>query len=592
MRKEIRPYGELITRLFFRLLPIQILLAAIGAVNSTVSGLFASNYVGPAAMAAIGLYNPIDLFISALTLLLVLGSTIICGKFMGAHQMEKTQSVFSMDMLVSILFSAFTIGLHLLAVAFGWMWLFTKDTEVYRYLNQYVLGRSIGILPMIVGQQLAAFLSLENRRTRTTVASIVFLAVNLLGNWVFVAKLNMQALGTALAPSAGLIAFFLVQVPHYFRKSAMVRIRFRGLSVKDLWAIVKTGFPCALVSGYQAVTGLIVNLLITTYAGSMGVSAYATSLAFVGLFWAVPSAMTNVTRMLMSVSIGEEDRRSLTDVMRNTYKWCIPIVTVIAGIVALLAVPITKLYYRDPTSDVFIMTVWGFRITPFSMALSLPTMAAFAYGQASGKQGFVNVLSVFDGIIGVVLFSLILMPSMGINGHYWALILNNVFCTVFIVYGYPVVRNRRLPRTMDEFMVIPESFGVATEDRMDVSVRSMEDVVTVSAKVSAFCREKGIDGRRSYLAGLALEEMAGNVVDHGFIEDKKVHSVDVRVAKKDDDLILRIKDDCIPFDPLKMKDILDPADPMKNVGIRMVHKMAKNMDYQNILGLNVLTIRI
>jgi LytS/YehU family sensor histidine kinase len=86
--------------------------------------------------------------------------------------------------------------------------------------------------------------------------------------------------------------------------------------------------------------------------------------------------------------------------------------------------------------------------------------------------------------------------------------------------------------------------------------------------------------------------MAGNVVDHGFIEDKKVHSVDVRVAKKDDDLILRIKDDCIPFDPLKMKDILDPADPMKNVGIRMVHKMAKNMDYQNILGLNVLTIRI
>jgi hypothetical protein len=53
-------------------------------------------------------------------------------------------------------------------------------------------------------------------------------------------------------------------------------------------------------------------------------------------------------------------------------------------------------------------------------------------------------------------------------------------------------------------MVIPESFGVATEDWMDVSVRSMEDVVTVSAKVSAFCREKGIDGRRSYLAGLGL----------------------------------------------------------------------------------------
>lgn len=121
MRKEIRPDGNLITRLFFRLLPIQILLCAIGAVNSTISSLFASNHIGAAAMSAIGIYNPINMFVNAMTSLLVLGATIICGKFMGAQQMEKTQSVFSMDILVSVLFSVITIALHLMAVAFGWM---------------------------------------------------------------------------------------------------------------------------------------------------------------------------------------------------------------------------------------------------------------------------------------------------------------------------------------------------------------------------------------------------------------------------------------------------------------------------------------
>lgn len=114
----------------------------------------------------------------------------------------------------------------------------------------------------------------------------------------------------------------------------------------------------------------------------------------------------------------------------------------------------------------------------------------------------------------------------------------------------------------------------------------------VSAKVSAFCREKGIDERRSYLAGLFLEEMAGNVVDHGFRKDRKKHSVDIRVVHKDDDLILRIKDDCKPFDPMERKDIMDPEDPMKNIGIRMVYAMASKTDHRNLLGLNVLTLTL
>ncbi len=592
MRREISPDGNLITRLFFRLLPIQILLAAIGAVNGTISSLFASNHVGAAAMGAIGIYNPINMILNAMTSLLVLGSTIICGKFMGAQQMERTQSVFSMDILVSVLFSAVSVALHLLAVAFGWMRLFTKDPEVLVYLNQYVLGKAIGILPFVLGQQLAAFLSLENRRTRTTVASVVFLVVNLVANYLFVAVWEMQAFGIALASSVGLVVFFVIELTHYFRRDAMMKLRFRGMSMKDLGNIFTTGFPCALGDGYQAIRGLIVNSLITMYVGSMGVSAYTTALTFVGLFWAIPGAMANVTRMLMSVSIGEQDRQSLTDVMRNTYRWCIPIMIVIAGILSALAVPITRLYYHDPAQEVFGMTVWGIRLMPLVMPLALPSMAAFAYGQASGKQGLVNVLSAFDGVVGVALFSLILMPTMSLNGVYLANILNSVAAGILIVYGYSVIMNRRLPRNMDEFMVIPKGFGVSDKDRMDVSVRSMEDVVTVSAKVSDFCRRKGIDGRRSYLAGLFLEEMAGNVVDHGFGKDGRKHSVDIRVVHKDDDLILRIKDDCIPFDPMERKDIMDPDDPMKNIGIRMVYAMASKVDHRNILGLNVLTLTL
>ena len=89
-----------------------------------------------------------------------------------------------------------------------------------------------------------------------------------------------------------------------------------------------------------------------------------------------------------------------------------------------------------------------------------------------------------------------------------------------------------------------------------------------------------------------MEEMAGNIVEHGFNKDNKKHSVDTRVVYKDGDVVLRLRDDCKPFDPEQRQKIADPGDPVKNIGIRMVFKISKKVEYQSLLGLNVLTIRI
>jgi len=85
--------------------------------------------------------------------------------------------------------------------------------------------------------------------------------------------------------------------------------------------------------------------------------------------------------------------------------------------------------------------------------------------------------------------------------------------------------------------------------------------------------------------------MAGNVVRHGFRADSKSHQVIVSVILKNDSLLLRIKDDCIPFDPKERASQFSDESPEKNIGIRMVMKLADDVTYQNLLGLNVLTIR-
>lgn len=336
--------------------------------------------------------------------------------------------------------------------------------------------------------------------------------------------------------------------------------------------------------------GLLQNTLVMMYVGSIGISAYSACNSMLGLFWSIPQGMIVVARMLIGVSIGEEDRKSLVDVMRVMFWRCVPLMSVISLAVMALAVPLTKLYYRDPTDPVFAMTVSGFRLMPISIPLSIIEMHFVCYGQAFEKRVLINVLSALDGCVSVIAFTAILIPYLKLDALYLANIINGIVSILFIIL-YSAILRRRFPRTVEDLMVIPDSFGVPPQDRIDIPIRTMTDVVDLSKRIMTFCREHGVDKKQSYFAGLAMEEMAGNVISHGFLEDNHSHEIEVRVAKKEDDVILRIKDDCIPFDPRERMELIDPSDPVKNMGIRLVYRSAKYVTHHYLLGLNVLTMR-
>ncbi len=86
-------------------------------------------------------------------------------------------------------------------------------------------------------------------------------------------------------------------------------------------------------------------------------------------------------------------------------------------------------------------------------------------------------------------------------------------------------------------------------------------------------------------------ERTSNIVEHGF-GGKKSHSIDVRVVHKENQLMLRIKDDCRAFNPEEKMKLIDPDYITHNIGLRMVHSLAKETFYSNVLGLNIFTMTI
>jgi anti-sigma regulatory factor (Ser/Thr protein kinase) len=121
----------------------------------------------------------------------------------------------------------------------------------------------------------------------------------------------------------------------------------------------------------------------------------------------------------------------------------------------------------------------------------------------------------------------------------------------------------------------------------------MLEIIGMSRIAKLFCMENGIDKKKTNALSLCIEELGTNILEHGFA-DGKPHSIDLRILAKDGEIILRIRDDCRPFNLVERYEMsqADEEDPAKNLGIRMVMRMSTDVQYLSIMGTNNLIIRI
>ncbi len=587
--------------LFFRLLPYQVLLLIIDAANGIVDSICASNFIGQTAMNAIGLYSPLNHFLFAMSIMLVSGSQLMVGKAMGRNETGSVEGFFSTDLILAVVLSSVVSVVLITAALTDATHIIVADAARRKALNMYLLGQSFGIPGLVLGQQLFSFLSMENKRTLTMIASFACIATNASMDLLFIYVFKMGTFGLGLASAVGVWTFCAVMLQYYITGKSKMKFSLKSFGLKDSFTIMREGYTGAISRFVEMFRCIIVNALILKFVGSTGISAFAAVNSVMAVFWPITFGMVAVTRMLLSITIGEEDRKSMTDIMRIVLFQGGLLQCAISAFIIAMAVPFTNMFYHQPGEAVYSMTTMGFRLLPLCMPLAVLSLAFVCYAQATEKKFLSLVLPIVDGAVSVVVFSMILIPMFKMNGLYIANILNGFVCAA-IIFGYAARKNGHFPKSLDELLLIPENFGAAPEDHLDIEIQqahgkdntaeNLAQVNTISEQVSQFCLQRGVDQHRAHNAGLALEEMAVNVVTHGFPMSARRHELDIRVVHKNDDVILRILDNCRSFNPLERMERFNAADPAENVGIHIVHGIVKDAQYQNLLGLNVLTLKI
>ena len=169
----------------------------------------------------------------------------------------------------------------------------------------------------------------------------------------------------------------------------------------------------------------------------------------------------------------------------------------------------------------------------------------------------------------------------------WMLVLIPIIILLVNIY-----KGHRPETFWDMILMLPKEYGHRQDQELAGSPRTAQEVVAFSQEAYDFCLSRGAGKREAYYISLAVEEMAINILKHGF-RDSSLHTMELRVIHKNNSFIFRVRDNSHIFDPIKkMSSITSINDPSRYIGIKMVMKMATEVSYTSTLKLNNLVVRI
>lgn len=581
-----------LAKMFFTLLPVQILIFAMDSVNTLVDGAVAGRFIDSGTVGVIGLYYSMVEIFSAVGVVFVGGSAVLCGRYIGRGEQEKTEGNFSMNLTIAFIIGAVMTLLSLffpgaLAVILG------ADDKLKGSLILYILGYSFGIIPLLLSKQIALFLQFEGQSARNYAGTLTMTVSNIVFDIVLVSVLKMGVFGLALATSLSNLIYFLIIAPYFLTKRASLHFSFKKINWSEMPLFLKTGVPGAILLFTIGLRYLFVNRILLQYTGADGLSALAAFNMVSGIYIAFCLGNGSVVRMLVSLFIGEKDKASVKKVVKIVMTGGMAMIIIISVILYLIAPFLARVFFPDRSSNVYILCRQILEIYTYCLPFILICQLCTNYLQAMGNHRlFIDIQSVFDGFFSVVVPAAILAPVMGALGVWYSNLIG-VILVILTVPLYAIFYWKRIPRTLDEWMFITPDFGIAEENSLSLRINGIGDLTPASEKIASFCEDHNTGKQASYYTALCFEEMAGNVIRHGF-DDNRKNILNTRVIYSPGKVILRLKDDCKPFNPGEFFDMVRGTEdgPSENIGIKMVYSIADDVNYQNMLGLNVLTITV
>ena len=585
--KTITTRAGLVSRLYWRLLPVLILSCVVISANAFIDSVFAGRFLGTQAMALIGLFGPVSTLFSGLASVFASGAQQLCCSEMGDGNSRRLRQIFNaglMFLLGSGIFCGVLLFLFRRELAAG---LGTRGT-MQAELSAYMVGISLGIVGQLLSCYLMPFLQINGHNRLSYLAMAVNLVGNMGFNTLFVAVLSWGLLGMGLATSLSSLFCVGVMLPVFCKKKELAHFDPHCLKVRDLVDIARIGSPVLMFHAGLFIKNYGMNCALLNGSIMDSVAVLTLQGSLCGILGALGFSSGTVVQMLSSFFIGEGDRKSVLEVfavsMKNGLSLCILAILLLLS----CSMPILRLFGLEGGATQA-MALRMLRMLCLAILLNLVLTVLVKLLQAAEKLALANAITFLENAFQGV-FALLFVGKLGADAAWAANSVATALC-LLVVMVYGLSGGADCWRDPLRFLHFPTDFGSAVDARMTLTICSQELVMDAARGLMEFCKRQGMSERACMTAGVCVEELAGNVVKHGF-QNQKSGTVWVLATIQNKTLTLRIRDNCIRFDPKEYLRLSVQDYTSEHIGIRLVAGLAESVEYKNMFGMNMLTIEV
>ena len=541
--------------------------------SSLLDGILIGNLISGEALAATSLVMPVLYIIQAPGFALGVGGSIVVANKLGKRDIEGAKKTFSISIILgvgmSILFAAISFFISApLAKLFG-----EASYELsYPYIYMYLLTDPIITLALLLG----SFMAVDNNPKLSSIFFIISNVAKVGLEFIFIKLFNWGMYGAALSTGAGFVVAF-VALPFYIKNDKrMLGLTFKVKGTK-IFEIIKSSSTSGLNLILTAIQMLIVNIFLgKLVTNPVDLLAFGLIANIVFVFDLFCGGILNVIPNIVGIFYGEKDYYSLRSVTRKIFWINIIVAAVITAVIAALPNVYSFIFgYTEQTDMSYIALL--IRIYLISLLPSEISKFSMNYYPSIDKN-LPSLITVFLREAVLVLpLTLVLLFTNGVLGYSIAYAITEV-ATVLFTYIFILIYNKK-KNTYSIFM-----FERGDAESFDTSLdNNINNASIISEQLTNYARSIGVAERESQIVGLAAEEIVGNIITYGY-KHKHKNYIDISLKKINGVLLLRIRDDGMPFDPTKYE--FDNDENYSTSGIQLISKLTDKMTYMRVLSLN------
>lgn len=571
-----------IKQLFLAILPAQIFSSVTDSLSGIVNGLIIGKYLSNLDMIALGFEMPLSTIVSVVPSVVSAGARVLCGNYIGRGQKEKVNQTFTNAIRILVVLGIMITTTGLLFS--NQIASIIASEEALEKTAMYIRGSAIGSIPSVLIPCLMVFLQMENEGRYALIATAFLAIVNLVLSLGAMNFIGIDIFGVGLITSISEIVTLIFILIKFYKNKSLPRYNNKyKIEIKD---IILFGLPSGLAGLLYALRNSTLNTFTSNTYGSDAVNALSILVSSAGPFDGINIGVGQAALMLASIYVGEKDSDALVTLAKTAIRVGIILATAKVAIIFAFAGSLADVF--GAIESVRPLTIDLYKAYSLSMPLNIIALAIINSYQALGKITYCNIITIISAYVFPIAFAYLGNSFLGINSIWYCYPFAEI-AVIMIVYFVACIKKRHIITSLSEIICLDSNLEI--KSRMTISIRTIQEVEEVSKKIQSYCLSENISKNKSYIAGLCSEEIAVNIIEHGFTKSKKKHKeIDIYVCAENESVNIRIKDNSVAFDPHTK--IVNSDDPTINIGIRMVSKLAKEMNYQNTFGLNVLSITL